>query len=271
VRSKAISNAASVKDVKRPTASEVWDAMRTTDSPFALIDPTTHLFTDANEQYAALFERSASEIKGVSVPSLYAPEIRESIESINGAFARGTLQSVRGQISVRRSNGEMVELMGWSRRIDGISEHPLVVTAAVETKSDSTLPDDRGWVAQAPHVFGLSDDSSGSAQDNAARRADQLEQHMWRIAQEVRAAGLIPAAGETLPRGQIKEFSEMTSRQREIVTRLLAGERVGEIAREMYLSPSTVRNHLTAVFRRFGVHSQLELISVVKDLWDPRP
>jgi DNA-binding CsgD family transcriptional regulator len=271
VRTKAISNTASVRDDTRPTASEVWEAMRETSSPFALIDPTTHLFIDANEHYAALFERSASEIKGVSVPSLYDPQIRESIESMNGAFARATLQSVRGQISVRRSNGEMVELKGWSRRMDGISEHPLVVTSAVETKSDNSLPDDRYWVAQAPHVFGLSDDSSGSAPENEARRADQLEQHMWRIAQEVRAAGLMPAVGETLPPRPIKEFGEMTTRQREIVSRLLAGERVGEIAREMYLSPSTVRNHLTAVFRRFGVHSQLELLSVLKDLSAPRP
>jgi DNA-binding CsgD family transcriptional regulator len=255
--------------IKRPAAAELWEAMRNTHFPFALIDPSTHLFIDANEQYAALFERSASEIKGVSVISLYAPEIGMWIESMNGAFARGTLQTIHGQGSLRRSNGATIELNGWSRRIEGISDHPLVVTSAVDTKSGTALPDDRYWVAQAPHVFGLSEDWLGSSQDNAARRADELEQHMWRIAQEVRAAGLIPAAGETLAPGPIKEFGEMTTRQREIVTRLLAGERVGEIAREMYLSPSTVRNHLTAVFRRFGVHSQLELVSVLKNLWDP--
>jgi DNA-binding NarL/FixJ family response regulator len=93
---------------------------------------------------------------------------------------------------------------------------------------------------------------------------------MWRIAVEVRAAGLTPAPGETISLDPIKEFEEMSTRQREIVARLAAGERVKEIARDMYLSPSTVRNHLTAVFRRFGVHSQLELISVLKDLSGPR-
>ena len=52
----------------------------------------------------------------------------------------------------------------------------------------------------------------------------------------------------------------LSSRQWEIVTRLLRGERVPRIARAMYLSPSTVRNHLSTIFRKLGVHSQAELI-----------
>jgi DNA-binding CsgD family transcriptional regulator len=271
LRSMAISNTAFVSDVTRRTATEVWEAMRETHFPFALIDPTTHLFVDANNPYAALFELDASEIKGVSVLSLYDPEVGTTIESLHGAFARGTLEIIRGQGSLRRSNGATIELDGWSRRIDGILERPLVVTSAVEAKSETTLPDDDYWVAQAPHVFGFPDDWSEHPQNNAARRADQLEKHMWRIAVEVRAAGLTPAQGEALPLDPIQELGEMTTRQREIVARLAAGERVKEIARDMFLSPSTVRNHLTAVFRRFGVHSQLELISVLKDLSAPRP
>ena len=271
VRSTAISNTASVGEVTRPTAGEVWEAMRESRVPFALIDPTTHLFMDANDPYAALFELDASEIKGVSVISLYDPEIGTTIESLHGAFARGTLQIIRGQASLRRSNGATIELNGWTRRIEGISERPLVVTSAVDARSETTLPDDGYWVARAPHVFGMPNDWSEPSQDSAARRADQLEKHMWRIAVEVRAAGLTPALGETFPLDPIKEFGEMSTRQREIVARLAAGERVKEIARDMYLSPSTVRNHLTAVFRRFGVHSQLELISVLKDLSVPRP
>ena len=261
-----MANRASVEEITSPTADEVWKAMRGSDAPFALIDPTTHLFVDANDAYAGLFGLDASQIKGVSITSLYEPEFGKTIESMNGAFARRTLQIVRGQASLRRSDGATIELNGWSRRIEGISERPLVVTAAVDTRSDASLPDDGYWVAQAPHVFGFPDDWSKRSQDNAARRADQLEKHLWRIAVEVRAAGLTPARGETLRLDPIKELGEMTTRQREIVARLAAGERVKEIARDMYLSPSTVRNHLTAVFRRFGVHSQLELISVLKDL-----
>jgi DNA-binding CsgD family transcriptional regulator len=52
-----------------------------------------------------------------------------------------------------------------------------------------------------------------------------------------------------------------SARQSEILTRLLRGERVQEIANQMHLSPSTVRNHLTAIYRKFAVHSQTELFA----------
>lgn len=57
--------------------------------------------------------------------------------------------------------------------------------------------------------------------------------------------------------------SELSARQTEIVVRLIAGERVPEIARSMYLSPSTVRNHLVAIYRKFKVHSQAELLAAL--------
>jgi EAL domain-containing protein (putative c-di-GMP-specific phosphodiesterase class I)/DNA-binding NarL/FixJ family response regulator len=56
-------------------------------------------------------------------------------------------------------------------------------------------------------------------------------------------------------------FSE---RQLEIIERLIKGERVPTIARGLYLSQSTVRNHLSAVFRKLGVHSQEQLIATLR-------
>jgi DNA-binding CsgD family transcriptional regulator len=55
--------------------------------------------------------------------------------------------------------------------------------------------------------------------------------------------------------------SRFSARQSEIVTRLLRGEQVQDIAHALCLSPSTVRNHLTAVYRKLGVHSQAELLA----------
>ena len=54
---------------------------------------------------------------------------------------------------------------------------------------------------------------------------------------------------------------ELSQRQLEILRRLLGGERVPIIARDLHLSQSTVRNHLSAIFHRFRVHSQAELLA----------
>jgi DNA-binding CsgD family transcriptional regulator len=48
------------------------------------------------------------------------------------------------------------------------------------------------------------------------------------------------------------------------VQRLLAGDRVPRIADSLYLARSTVRNHLSSVFRKFGVNSQQQLIVLLR-------
>ena len=60
---------------------------------------------------------------------------------------------------------------------------------------------------------------------------------------------------------------ELSQRQLEILRRLLRGERVPMIARDLFLSQSTVRNHLSAIYRRLGVHSQAELLARLLPRW----
>ena len=94
-------------------------------------------------------------------------------------------------------------------------------------------------------------------------REAELEGHLWRIAAEIEASGLLLRSG-SLPRvalGRIAAVSSLTSRQWEVLRRLVAGQRVPTIAQELYVSQSTVRNHLSAIFDRFGVHSQPELLA----------
>ena len=53
----------------------------------------------------------------------------------------------------------------------------------------------------------------------------------------------------------------LTPREREIVSALSTGQRVGAIAERLGVSEHTVRNHLKAVYRKLDVHSQVELLS----------
>jgi DNA-binding NarL/FixJ family response regulator len=57
-------------------------------------------------------------------------------------------------------------------------------------------------------------------------------------------------------------MSELSGRQLEIATRLIRGERVATIAAELFVTHSTVRNHLSAIFQKFGVHSQSEFLAL---------
>lgn len=57
--------------------------------------------------------------------------------------------------------------------------------------------------------------------------------------------------------------SLLSAREREIVEMVAAGLRVSTIAERLYIAPGTVRNHLSAIFRKFGVSSQAELAELL--------
>jgi PAS domain S-box-containing protein len=60
-------------------------------------------------------------------------------------------------------------------------------------------------------------------------------------------------------------LSRLSGREFEVVRMLLLGDRVPVIARNLYVSQSTVRNHLSSVFRKLRVRSQQELIVLLRE------
>jgi DNA-binding CsgD family transcriptional regulator len=51
---------------------------------------------------------------------------------------------------------------------------------------------------------------------------------------------------------------------------LLRGDRVPSIAQQLWLTQSTIRNHLYSVYRKLGVTSQQTLINLLRDIPPPR-
>lgn len=100
----------------------------------------------------------------------------------------------------------------------------------------------------------------------ASSGASQLAGHLRRIASHIEAAGTMAPLIEIAAALGIPATAELSQRQWEIASRLVQGQRVATIAAELYLSHSTVRNHLSAIFQKFGVHSQAELLA----LWRAR-
>ena len=97
-----------------------------------------------------------------------------------------------------------------------------------------------------------------------ADRVAELELRLRHIGTEVRAAGVLDELEAMPATSDHPQLSELTSRQWEILSRLIRGERVPTIARELFISQSTVRNHLASIYARFDVHSQAELLEVLR-------
>ncbi len=95
-------------------------------------------------------------------------------------------------------------------------------------------------------------------------RVSELERHLFRIALEVQSAGVVDGLQRLPDPSQIPGLADLSSRQWDIVTRLLRGERVPDIARATFVSQSTVRNQLGLVYQKVGVHSQAELLSLLR-------
>jgi DNA-binding CsgD family transcriptional regulator len=59
-------------------------------------------------------------------------------------------------------------------------------------------------------------------------------------------------------------LADLTTRELEIVGRLLDGDRAPAIATRLFVTQSTVRNHLAAVFAKLGVNSQQQLLNLFR-------
>jgi DNA-binding CsgD family transcriptional regulator/PAS domain-containing protein len=155
--------------------------------------------------------------------------------------------------------------------------------ATTESSSDVRirLRHGRGWRAARALITLLEGDGSApfslivvpAAEAGAPESgaASQLADHLRRIASQIEAAGFLAPLMQTAPALGLPAAAELSPRQWEIASRLVQGERVATIAAAMYLSQSTVRNHLSAIFQKFGVHSQQELLAVWRSGGKGRP
>ena len=145
--------------------------------------------------------------------------------------------------------------------------------ATTEPASDVRvrLRRERGWRAVRAVITMLEGDGAVPFSFIAAAATDpppldstaasQLAGHLRRLASQIEATGVMTPLVETAGVFGVPASAELSPRQWEIASRLAHGERVAIIAAEMYISQSTVRNHLSAIFQKFGVHSQQDLLA----------
>ena len=166
--------------------------------------------------------------------------------------AEKTILGYEATVSLRHVEGGVVEVLA---RVVAVPEHDDVAIAVGVANEVSASADDapgalRRW-SLAPLFAGMLDDERPWAD-----LADGAE--MLRVVAD-RLASVPHPFAPPLPWAE-----HLTSRQWEIVGRLLSGDRVPAIAEALFLSQSTVRNHLHAVFEKAGVRSQGELIALIR-------
>jgi DNA-binding CsgD family transcriptional regulator len=98
-------------------------------------------------------------------------------------------------------------------------------------------------------------------------RVAELERTLTNIARELTWSGLIE--GTRVRRAAIPNVHLLNEREREVIDLFAAGMRVASIAERLFVSPSTVRNYFSAIYRKLGVGSQAELSELL--LRDHRP
>lgn len=102
----------------------------------------------------------------------------------------------------------------------------------------------------------LSAQSDRSASGRRIDRLEVLERALARVRVELSE---IDDPEEHLPLS-VAEFAQLSPREQEVARLLTAGDRVQVISAKLFITPSTARNHAKAVYRKLGVHSQVELI-----------
>lgn len=94
-------------------------------------------------------------------------------------------------------------------------------------------------------------------------RVRELETTLERIAGELHRSG-VSLNGTRSRLSGVASRSSLSRREVDVFDLLIDGFRVPTIADKLCISTHTVRNHLKSMYRKLGVHSQSELIALVR-------
>jgi DNA-binding CsgD family transcriptional regulator/PAS domain-containing protein len=193
--------------------------------------------TEVRSSADSLLGRPLEELLASSFIELTHPD---DLAALLFALARATTDvSAQALVRLRHRDGTWRVIQATPKILEGEGKTPVAFVLGAETH-DRTSPAPSGAVSEVPAF-------------------------LRRIADQIEAAGVLAPLVETADALGVATTTDLSPRQWEIVSRLLRGERVATIAAGMYLSRSTIRNHLSAVFAKVGVHSQEELLALYRN------
>ncbi len=198
-----------------------------------------------------------SDVRFCLAGSVIPPE--ERLESIAHRCARSvTTPNTFDVLAVEEETGASVFVLRTISRLFGV--------IVVDVTDERAFAPYRDVLANVANAVSLTLDARHSQSETRAQaeRIASLERRLWRIAREFEATGMLSNVATVADPSSMPGVDELSPRQWEVLTRLLHGERVPRIADELFLSQSTVRNHLADMFKKMGVHSQEELLDLFR-------
>ena len=94
--------------------------------------------------------------------------------------------------------------------------------------------------------------------------ARDLSAILVRLGRGAEVAQLARGVTSAMTDRDLPGLGQLTTRELEILARLLDGDRAPAIAAKLFITQSTVRNHLASVFGKVGVTSQQELLDLFR-------
>ncbi|MGA8360067.1 MAG: LuxR C-terminal-related transcriptional regulator [Candidatus Dormiibacterota bacterium] len=242
---------------EQPMPVQVWVRALGTDTPprFAVAVFATSL-TRTGALLPEVARSDLTPVVGTSDESLLIDRISSDVEALLGYRPSDLLgRSILSLVTDTSVPG----LLGLLAHAAATGAGVTLNLVACSKQGDPVLLEAVLWPLRPPPRCGFAL-LPGAYAESAFGTAADVENWMSRYVRDSDAVSLSRHLATTPHEGDLTGLSRLTTRELEIVRRLVSGDRVPSIAKALFLSPSTVRNHLHSIYRKLDVHSQQELI-----------
>jgi len=226
-----------------------------------VLEALTNVTRHAAARTAAVGATVSDVLRAVLVDDhpVFRSGLRVLLEDLGVEVVAEAADGEQGVQAVRAARPDIVLMDLQMPRLNGVDATRQLVEADPDVRVlVLTMVEDDDALFAAVRAGALGYLLKGAGQDEIARAVQGVARgeavYGPALARRLRAFFTAGAPATALP------FPELTDRERDVLDLVAAGHRNAEIARRLFLSDKTVRNHLTAVFAKLQAADRAALI-----------